>query len=112
MNELDYVGKRVLRKDGPEKVTGKALYTADIHLPGTLVGRILRSPHPHARIVNVDTSRARGVPGVKAIITGQDTHGAMHGFVETPRYPPDQVLSGPRQGSICRGGSGRGCSHR
>jgi CO/xanthine dehydrogenase Mo-binding subunit len=90
MNELDYVGKRVLRKDGPEKVTGRALYTADIHLPGTLVGRILRSPHPHARIVNVDTSRARGVPGVKAIITGQDTHGAMHGFVETPRYPPDQ----------------------
>jgi CO/xanthine dehydrogenase Mo-binding subunit len=90
MSDLDYVGKRVVRKDGPEKVKGRALYTGDVHLSGTLIGKILRSPHPHARILNIDVSKARRVRGVKSIVTGQDTHGAMHGFVETPRYAPDQ----------------------
>jgi 4-hydroxybenzoyl-CoA reductase subunit alpha len=90
MTELDYVGRRVLRKDGPEKVTGRALYTVDMQLSGTLVGRILRSPHPHARILRIDTSRAAQIPGVKSIITAQDTLGIKHGFVETPRYPADQ----------------------
>ena len=90
MSELHYVGKRVPRKDGPEKVTGKALYTMDLQLPRMLTGCILRSPHPHARILNIDVSRAKAVPGVKAIITGQDTLGITHGFVETPRYPADQ----------------------
>ncbi|MFH1243618.1 MAG: molybdopterin cofactor-binding domain-containing protein [Pseudomonadota bacterium] len=89
-DRLDYVGQRIPRKDGPEKVTGRARYTADIQLPGMLVGRILRSPLPHARILNVDVSRARGLKGVKAIITAKDTPGIRHGFVETPRYPPDQ----------------------
>ncbi len=90
MDELDYVGKRVLRKDGPDKVTGRAMYTVDMELRGMLTGGILRSPHPHARILNIDTSRALKLPGVKAVITAQDTLGVMHGFVETPRYPPDQ----------------------
>ena len=90
MGDLDYVGKRILRKDGPEKVTGKALYSVDIQLGGKLVGRILRSPHAHARILNIDTRRALQVPGVKAIITAKDTPGIKHGFVETPRYPADQ----------------------
>lgn len=90
MSELDYVGKSVRRKDGPEKVTGRALYTVDMHLPGMLVGRILRSPHPHARILNIDTSQAGQVRGVKAIVTSRDTLGVKHGFVETPRYPADQ----------------------
>lgn len=90
MSQLDYVGKSVRRKDGPDKVTGRALYTVDLHLPGTLVGLILRSPHPHARILNIDTSQARQVSGVKAIVTSQDTLGVKHGFVETPRYPADQ----------------------
>jgi CO/xanthine dehydrogenase Mo-binding subunit len=89
-NNLSYVGQRILRKDGPEKVTGRAKYTADIRLSGMLVGRILRSPHPHARILNIDTSRAEQLNGVKAVITAQDTAGIKHGFVETPRYPPDQ----------------------
>ncbi|MBW2207748.1 MAG: molybdopterin-dependent oxidoreductase [Deltaproteobacteria bacterium] len=92
MAELDYVGKRILRKDGPEKVTGRARYTVDIKLPGMLVGRILRSPHPHAKILNIDISRALKLSGVKAIITSKDTFGVKHGFVETPRYPPDQYL--------------------
>ncbi len=90
MKELNYVGKSVLRKDGPDKVTGRALYTVDTRLPGMLVGRILRSPHPHARILNIETSLAERVSGVKAIITSQETLGVKHGFVETPRYPADQ----------------------
>jgi 4-hydroxybenzoyl-CoA reductase subunit alpha len=55
-----------------------------------LVGRILRSPHPHAKILNIDTSRAERLKGVKGVITARDTTGVKHGFVETPRYPPDQ----------------------
>jgi len=90
MSELEYVGRRVLRKDGPEKVTGGAIFTVDVRLQGMLVGKILRSPHPHARILNIDTSRALQVPGVKAIVTAADTPGIPHGFVETPRYPADQ----------------------
>ena len=88
--QLDYVGRSIPRKDGPDKVTGRATYTVDIKLPGMLVGRILRSPHPHARILNIDTSRAEQLKGVKAVITAKDTIGVKHGFVETPRYPPDQ----------------------
>jgi 4-hydroxybenzoyl-CoA reductase subunit alpha len=87
---LAYIGQRIPRKDGPAKVTGRAVYTGDIHLPGMLAGRILRSPHPHAKILNIDTSRAERLKGVKGVITARDTAGAKHGFVETPRYPPDQ----------------------
>jgi CO/xanthine dehydrogenase Mo-binding subunit len=87
---LSYVGQRIPRKDGPEKVTGRAKYTGDIQLSGMLIGRILRSHHPHARILNIDTSRAEQLTGVKAVITARDTAGIKHGFVETPRYPPDQ----------------------
>ena len=90
MAELDYVGRRVVRKDGPDKVTGRAVYTVDLESRGMLTGGILRSPHPHARILNIDASRALKLPGVKAVITARDTLGVMHGFVETPRYPPDQ----------------------
>ncbi|MDH3828527.1 MAG: xanthine dehydrogenase family protein molybdopterin-binding subunit [Desulfobacterales bacterium] len=89
-DKLSYVGQRIPRKDGPEKVTGRAKYTGDIHLSGMLVGRILRSPHPHARILNIDTTRAEQLNGVKAVITARHTAGIKHGFVETPRYPPDQ----------------------
>jgi 4-hydroxybenzoyl-CoA reductase subunit alpha len=90
MVELEFVGKRIVRKDGPDKVTGRAVFTVDVGLKDMLVGKILRSPHPHARIINMDISRALRVPGVKAIITGKDTLGVKHSFVETPRYPPDQ----------------------
>jgi CO/xanthine dehydrogenase Mo-binding subunit len=92
MSELNYVGKSMRRKDGPDKVTGKAVYTQDVRLPNTLIGRLLRSPHPHARIVRIDTTRAMALPGVKAVITVEDTKGIKHGFVETPRYPPDQEV--------------------
>jgi len=90
MEELSFVGKSVPRKDGAEKATGKALFTVDMVLPGMLWGKILRSPYPHAKILRIDTSRAERLPGVKAVIAGKDTLGIKHGFVETPRYAPDQ----------------------
>jgi 4-hydroxybenzoyl-CoA reductase alpha subunit len=90
MEELSFIGKNVPRKDGVEKATGKALYTVDMILPGILWGKILRSPYPHAKILHIDTTRAEKLLGVKAVITGKDTLGIKHGFVETPRYPPDQ----------------------
>ena len=66
------IGKRVLRPDGVDKVTGRAKFGADAYAPGQLVGRILRSPHAHARIKKIDTSRAEKLQGVKAVITSKD----------------------------------------
>ncbi|MFQ5621994.1 MAG: xanthine dehydrogenase family protein molybdopterin-binding subunit, partial [Paracoccaceae bacterium] len=65
-------GKRVPLVDGLEKVTGKAIYTADMETPDCLVGRILRSPVSHGRIVRVDTTRAAELEGVVAVVTGED----------------------------------------
>ncbi len=66
------VGTRPLRPDGYDKVVGRARFGADASAPGMLVGRILRSPHPHARIRAIDTARAAKLPGVKAIVTRDD----------------------------------------
>ena len=66
------VGTRPLRPDGVDKVTGRARYGADFNMPGQLVARVLRSPHAHARIKSIDTSRAEAVKGVKAIVTAAD----------------------------------------
>jgi len=73
--DLSVVGQRRPRLDGPEKVSGRAQFTADIHLPGMLVGKILRSRHKHARIVRLDTSKAEALPGVRAVITAPDAEG-------------------------------------
>jgi 4-hydroxybenzoyl-CoA reductase alpha subunit len=70
--DFQWVGKRVPRIDGVAKVTGEALYAADLTLPGMLVGKILRSPHAHARVLRVDTAAAEAIPGVKAVVTGSD----------------------------------------
>src|SRR5438045_2549126 len=67
-----YVGTRTIRPDGADKVTGRARFGADFNLPGQLIGRVLRSPHPHARILSIDTSKAEALPGVKAVITRDD----------------------------------------
>src|SRR5262245_59205520 len=66
------VGTRPVRHDGADKVTGRALYGADITMAGLLYGAILRSPHAHARIRSIDTRRAESLPGVKAIITARE----------------------------------------
>ena len=66
------VGTRPIRPDGVDKVTGRARYGADFNMAGQLVGRILRSPHAHAKIRKIDTSRAEKLNGVKAVITAAD----------------------------------------
>jgi len=66
------VGTRPIRPDGVDKVTGRAIFGADVRLSGLLHGRVLRSPHAHARIKSIDTRAAEALPGVKAVITGQD----------------------------------------
>ncbi|MCC7362914.1 MAG: xanthine dehydrogenase family protein molybdopterin-binding subunit [Dehalococcoidia bacterium] len=66
------VGTRPIRPDGVEKVTGKAQYGADVRLPNLIQGRILRSPHAHARILSIDTSEAEKTPGVFAVLTHKD----------------------------------------
>jgi CO/xanthine dehydrogenase Mo-binding subunit len=79
---LKVVGQRPIRPDGVDKVTGRAQFGADFHLPGMLVGRIKRSPHAHARIVSIDTSAAEKLPGVKAIVTSADFDAGAAGEVE------------------------------
>src|SRR5438132_2940711 len=71
-NWRTYVGTRTIRPDGIDKVTGRARFGADFNLPGQLIGRVLRSPHPHARIVSIDTAKAEALPGVKAVVTRAD----------------------------------------
>jgi CO/xanthine dehydrogenase Mo-binding subunit len=70
--ELKIVGTNPVKHDGPDKVTGKAKFGADLILPGMLMGKILRSPHPHAVIKSIDTSKAEALPGVKAVVTAAD----------------------------------------
>lgn len=66
------LGTRPVRHDGVDKVTGRAVYGNDVYLPGMLHGKILRSPHAHARIVSIDVSAAEKLPGVMAVVTGAD----------------------------------------
>ncbi len=72
MSGLSTIGRRMRKIDGLAKGTGRARYTDDIRQPGMLHGKILRSPHPHARIVAIDTSRAEALPGVHGVVTGKD----------------------------------------
>jgi xanthine dehydrogenase molybdenum-binding subunit len=76
--DFSVIGQRVPKLDAMDKATGRAQYGHDIKLPGTLVGKILYADVPHARILNVDTSRAERVRGVKAVITGK--HNPAHKF--------------------------------
>ena len=100
---LQVVGHTEPRSDGEEKVTGKAIYTVDIELPGMAHGKILRSPYPHARLTRIDGSDAEKVPGVFAVITRADqTHLGMFGAaykdqtivaVDKVRYVGDPVAA-------------------
>jgi CO/xanthine dehydrogenase Mo-binding subunit len=84
------VGKPLQRVDGKVKVTGEGIFAADVMLPNMLHGKILRSPHPHARIVGINTSNAEALAGVKAVVTGKEIGPIRFAFVDTPRYPADQ----------------------
>ena len=80
-NQSTLIGASVPHIEGTEKVAGQTIFAADVDLPGMLWGKILRSPHPHARIRSIDASAARLVPGVKAVVTGQDAVGYYMGKV-------------------------------
>lgn len=88
-DDLNIVGKRVVRSDSLAKVTGEAHYTGDLKLPNMLVAKVLRSPYPHAKIVRIDTQRALKVPGVKAAVSGFDAYGIKWGVF---RYTQDHAM--------------------
>ena len=84
------LGTPVKRLDGPDKVTGRAKYTFDISRPGMLYGRIVRSPHPHARIVSIDLSAAQKAPGVKAALAWRDPANPQR---NTVMYQGDEIAA-------------------
>ncbi len=79
MAEFKVVGTPVPRSEGGDKVSGRTVYAADVKLPGMLWAKILRSPYPHARIRRIDIEKARQVPGVKGILTGEAVRGHLIG---------------------------------
>ena len=81
------LGTRPIRHDGIDKVTGRAQFGADVRLAGMLHGKVLRSPHAHARILRIDTSRAAALPGVRAIVTGADLPDIAPGYEQTGEMP-------------------------
>ena len=86
--KLAVVGTRPIRPDGVDKVTGRANYGADYAVAGMLHGKILRSPHAHARILSIDTRKAEALKGVKAVVTGKDF--PHLGFLELPMGDRDE----------------------
>ena len=101
--EFNVVGGRPVRHDGEEKVTGRARYSADINLPGLLHGKVLRSPHAHARIKSIDASRALALPGVKAVVTSADFHQPTgrvmdlgEGAMVNPRFLSNNCMAGDK----------------
>ena len=83
--QRDSVGVSIPRVDAADKVTGRAVYTADISFPNMIYARILGSPHAHARIKSIDASRARALPGVLCVLTGEDVTDTLYG-VSPARY--------------------------
>ncbi len=88
MAEYSIVGKKTAKPDAIPMATGEAKYAVDISLPGMLHGKVLYSPHPHARILNIDTTKASRLPGVKAVMTAKDTPGKAALFPVGP-YPQE-----------------------
>jgi CO/xanthine dehydrogenase Mo-binding subunit len=86
------VGARLPRYDGVGHVTGRTVFVDDVRVPGTLWAKALRSPHPHAGIVRIDTSRAEQHPGVHAVITHEDVPKNVYGHLEGLGVPADEPL--------------------
>ena len=96
LSNTDYkiVGTRPIRHDGADKVTGRAKYGADFQMSGLLHGKVLRSPHAHARIKSIDTSKAEAYPGVKAVVTVKDLPiSQMENPDQNTRFASDNVLA-------------------
>ena len=87
MGDFSLIGKSMKRIDTPLKATGQARFSSDLMLPRMLIGKVLRSPYAHAKILNIDTSQAERLPGVKAVITAKDTCADKWGVF---RYTQDQ----------------------
>src|SRR3974390_3349859 len=79
------IGQAVLRFEDPRLVKGHGRYVADMVFPGQAFGYVLRSPHAHARIRNIDTSRAKAAPGVLAVLTGADWQASGFGDLPVPK---------------------------
>jgi len=93
MADYKYIGKPIKRPDAEDKVTGATKFAADLNFVGQLYGAVLRSPHPHANIVNIDISAAKSLPGVKVVLTGEDEHtGVGHYCYEMPTLAYKRVL--------------------
>ena len=103
MADFSLIGKPLAMTDSPGKVTGLGKYAADLVVPGMLIGKVLHSPHAHARIRSIDTSKAEALPGVKAVCTGKDAavpygilpigHDECCLTVEKARYIGDNVAA-------------------
>lgn len=94
MQDFINIGKRIPKMDAQEKVTGKAVYIHDLKVPGMLYGKILYSPHPHAKILKIDTSEAERLPGVRAVLTGYNTPPIKFGFYkDNPPLKANKVRS-------------------
>ena len=92
--DTDYkvIGTRPVRHDGADKVTGRAIYGADFDAAGLLHGKILRSPHAHAKIVSIDTSKAEKLDGVKAVVTSKDFPEVGNQWLKDNILASDKVL--------------------
>ena len=103
--QFNVVGHRLPMIDAAPKVTGSAQFTDDLVFPGMLHGKILRSPFPHAKILNVDVSKALRLPGVKGAVTGAEIPDRQYGIVPKAR---DEYTLCKRKGPVHRRRS-RGC---
>ncbi len=99
--QFSVVGTRIRQPDGPAKATGEAKFAGDISLPGMLIGKILRSPYPHAIVKSIDTSKAEALPGVMAVLTPDNVaewNGFDRGMKDMPlgaggyRVPPEEAV--------------------
>ena len=108
------IGTRPIRHDGVDKVTGRAVYGADVQLPGMLHGKVLRSPHAHARIKSINTEKAEALYGVKAVMTAADfpdsgeSHRQPGGIGRGPLEAHVRQRDGLRQGGLSRPRRSRG----
>ncbi len=103
MEKFSFIGKDMKRIDALSKATGETLFAADLSLPRMLVGKILRSPHAHARVIGIDTSKAERLPGVKAIVTAKRHMRRQMGCFSIHAGP---AVSSHRKGPLRRRRSG------
>ena len=89
------IGRSLPRIDAKDKATGRTRYVADMKVQGALFGRVLRSPYPHARVLSVDTSRAERLPGVRAVVTHEDSPGILYGSYNS-RIKDEYILAKDR----------------